>query len=63
MQRTRNRQPTIRFWDHERGISLGCKSSPLIGAYFLDVLDRRITATGLFYVRFMDDILVLAPTW
>jgi hypothetical protein len=36
--------------------------SPLIGAFFLDDLDRRMTVTGLFYIRFMDDILVLAPT-
>jgi hypothetical protein len=50
------------FWDCERGISLGCPLSPLIGAFFLDQLDRRMIATGLFYVRFMDDILVLAPT-
>jgi RNA-directed DNA polymerase len=50
------------FRDCERGISLGCPLSPLIGAFFLDQLDRRMTATGLFYVRFMDDILVLAPT-
>ena len=50
------------FWDYERGISLGCPLSPLIGAFFLDELDRRLAATGLFYVRFMDDILVLAPT-
>ena len=50
------------FWDCERGISLGCPLSPLIAAFFLDQLDRRMTGTGLFYVRFMDDILVLAPT-
>ena len=50
------------FWDCERGIALGCPLSPLIGAFFLDWLDRQMTATGLFYVRFMDDILVLAPT-
>lgn len=50
------------FWDCERCISLGCPLSPLIGAFFLDQLDRRMTGTGLFYVRFMDDILVLAPT-
>jgi hypothetical protein len=50
------------FWDCERGISLGCPVSPLIGAFFLGQLDRQITATGLFYIRFMDDILVLAPT-
>jgi len=50
------------FWECERGISLGCPLSPLIGAFFLDQLDRRMNASGLFYVRFMDDILVLAPT-
>jgi RNA-directed DNA polymerase len=45
-----------------RGISLGCPLSPLIGAFFLDQLDRQMTVSGLFYIRFMDDILVLAPT-
>ncbi len=50
------------FWDYERGISLGCPLSPLIGAFFLDELDRRMAASGVFYVRFMDDTLVLAPT-
>ena len=28
----------------------------------MDVLDKRIEATGLFYARFMDDWVVLAPT-
>ncbi len=50
------------FHDHERGISLGCPLSPLMGAYFLHELDERMERTRLFYVRFMDDILVLAPT-
>ena len=50
------------FWSHDRGISLGCPLSPLIGAFFLGELDTRMERTGLFYVRFMDDILVLAPT-
>jgi RNA-directed DNA polymerase len=50
------------FWDHDRGISLGCPLSPLIGAFFLGDLDARMAKSGLFYVRFMDDILVLAPT-
>ena len=36
--------------------------SPLIGAFFLKELDQRMARSGLFYVRFMDDILVLAPT-
>ena len=50
------------FWSHDRGISLGCPLSPLIGAFFLGELDARMERSGLFYVRFMDDILVLAPT-
>ncbi|MCH8155417.1 MAG: hypothetical protein IH786_09195 [Proteobacteria bacterium] len=50
------------FHDHERGISLGCPLSPLMGAFFLHELDERMERTRLFYVRFMDDILVLAPT-
>ncbi len=36
-----------------------CPLSPLIGAFFLNALDERIEKSGLFYVRFMDDILVL----
>ncbi len=50
------------FWDYEKGISLGCPLSPLIGALFLKCLDERMEKSGLFYVRFMDDILVLSPT-
>jgi hypothetical protein len=50
------------FWDHDRGISLGCPLSPLIGAFFLYELDLRMERSGLFYIRFMDDILVLAPS-
>ncbi len=50
------------FWDYKRGISRGCPLSPLIGAFFLKQLDDRMERMGLFYVRFMDDILVLSPT-
>ncbi len=50
------------FFDYERGISLGCPLSPLMAAFFLHELDERMERTGLFYVRFMDDILVLAPS-
>jgi hypothetical protein len=50
------------YWTFERGISLGCPLSPLLGAFFLLDLDRAFERTGLFYVRFMDDIAVLAPT-
>lgn len=50
------------YEDVEQGISLGCPLSPLMGALFLDVLDKRMESTGLFYVRFMDDWVVLAPS-
>ena len=50
------------IFDYDRGISLGCPLSPLIGAFFLHDLDQRMERSGMFYVRFMDDILVLAPT-
>ena len=50
------------FWDYENGISLRCPLSPLIGAFFLNALDAAAAKLHLFYVRFMDDILILAPT-
>ena len=50
------------FWEYTRGIALGSPLSPLIGAFFLKALDQRMERLGLFYIRFMDDILVLAPT-
>jgi hypothetical protein len=50
------------FYDHNQGISLGCPLSPLMAAFFLHELDERMERTGLFYVRFMDDFLVLAPS-
>ena len=48
------------FWDYERGISRECPLSPLIGAFFLKQLDDRMERLGLFYVRFMDDMLASA---
>ncbi len=60
LRRTSERDGVFR--DYEQGISLGCPLSPLIGASFLHELDQRMERGGLFYVRFMDDILVLAPT-
>jgi RNA-directed DNA polymerase len=44
------------------GISLGCPLSPVMAAIYLELLDRRMEATGLTYARFMDDWVVLAPT-
>ncbi|NLY01838.1 MAG: hypothetical protein GXY83_37610 [Rhodopirellula sp.] len=51
-----------RYEDVAIGISLGCPLSPLMGALFLDGLDQRMAASGLFYARFMDDWVILAPT-
>jgi len=50
------------YFEHRRGIPLGCPLSPLLGAFFLDELDQNLEATGLFFVRYMDDVVVLAPT-
>jgi RNA-directed DNA polymerase len=50
------------FYDIERGISLGCPLSPLMGALFLQTLDDRMEQLGVFYLRYMDDIVVLAPS-
>nr|WP_320014338.1 reverse transcriptase/maturase family protein [uncultured Desulfobacter sp.] len=46
----------------QKGISLGCPLSPLLGALFLKPLDDAMEKTGLFYIRFMDDWVVLSPT-
>ncbi|NEP00900.1 MAG: reverse transcriptase [Symploca sp. SIO2E9] len=54
----------------QQGISLGCPLSPLMGALFLKPLDDRMAPLlgvvegelGCFYVRYMDDWVVLAPT-
>ena len=50
------------YHDITRGISLGCPLSPLMAAVFLDDLDRAMQDLDLFYVRFMDDWVILAPT-
>jgi retron-type reverse transcriptase len=46
----------------KRGISLGCPLSPLMRALYLHQLDERMAELGLFYARFMDDWVILAPT-
>jgi RNA-directed DNA polymerase len=50
------------YRDVRRGLSRGCPLSPLLGALYLQALDERLAALGLFYTRFMDDWIVLAPT-
>jgi hypothetical protein len=44
------------------GICRGCPLSPLMGTLYLKRLDDRMATTGLFYARFMDDVVILAPT-
>lgn len=34
---------------------------PLMGALYLKPLDDAVVETGLFYARFMDDWLIIAP--
>jgi len=51
-----------RYEDVTRGISLGCALSPIMGALFLKPLDDAMAQTGLFYARFMDDWVILAPS-
>jgi RNA-directed DNA polymerase len=50
------------YWDHQKGIALGSPLSPILGAFFLTEVDDAMEQLGLFYVRYMDDLLVLAPT-
>jgi hypothetical protein len=49
-------------WDHRQGIALGSSLSPILGAFFLTELDDALEHLGLCSVRYMDDIVVLAPT-
>ena len=50
-------------WEYPRGIPLGCPLSPLLGAVLLTPLDEQVAQqAGVHYVRYMDDILVMAPT-
>jgi hypothetical protein len=50
------------FTDNVTGICRGCSLSPLIGAYFLHELDQELARHPVFYARFMDDIVILAPS-
>jgi len=45
-----------------RGISPGCPLSPLMGALYLKPLDDRMREQDVFYARFMDDWVIIAPT-
>jgi len=60
MRRCSERGGWIR--EHTRGIPLGSPLSPLLGAFFLREVDRALEDQRVFYVRYMDDLLVLSPT-
>jgi len=50
------------FRDIDDGISRGCPISPLLGALYLSSLDEHFTNKDVYYIRYMDDILILSKT-
>jgi hypothetical protein len=50
------------YKDIRCGIARGPALSPIIGAYYLTLLDEALSKEGLHYARYMDDIVILART-
>ncbi|MFC1591391.1 reverse transcriptase domain-containing protein [Thermodesulfobacteriota bacterium] len=50
------------YRDIKRGIPRGASLSPLLGAFYLLELDLEMEKLDVKYIRYMDDILILAPT-
>jgi RNA-directed DNA polymerase len=48
------------FRDIKQGLPRGCPLSPLLGAFFLTELDDVLAQQDVFYVRYMDDVLILS---
>jgi retron-type reverse transcriptase len=46
----------------KKGIPRGSSLSPLLGAFYLLELDQKMEKLEVKYFRYMDDILILAPT-
>jgi RNA-directed DNA polymerase len=46
----------------KQGISRGSTLFPLLGAFYLLDLDQRFQKVNVKYFRYMDDVLILAPT-
>ena len=41
------------YWEYSKGIALGSPLSPIIGAFFLKVLDERMERLGLYVKRWL----------
>ncbi|MHC4216027.1 MAG: reverse transcriptase/maturase family protein, partial [Planctomycetota bacterium] len=50
------------YQDIKIGIPRGSSLSPLLGAFYLIELDQKMEKLDVKYFRYMDDILILAPT-
>ncbi len=50
------------FRDFDDGISRGCPLSPILGALYLQALDDQFETKNVYYIRYMDDILILSKT-
>jgi len=50
------------YQDIKKGIPRGSSLSPLLGAFYLLELDQKMEKLDVKYFRYMDDILILAPT-
>jgi len=50
------------YQDSRKGIPRGSSLSPLLGAFYLMELDRKMEKLDVRYFRYMDDIVILAPT-
>ncbi|WP_373226772.1 reverse transcriptase domain-containing protein [Enterobacter cloacae complex sp. ESBL7] len=51
------------FHTPEKGIARGCSLSPLMGALYLAQMDTYFSEqSGMYYARYMDDVVILAKT-
>jgi RNA-directed DNA polymerase len=50
------------FRDIDQGIARGCSLSPILGALYLQSLDNQFADSQHYYLRYMDDILILSKT-
>lgn len=41
----------------------GCPRNPVLGAFVLHDVDVARDRLGVWWARYMDDIVVLTPTW